>query len=645
MEGLTSKIGSSMPAPDRSASGGGIAELKSRAAALRQAASLPQGEQRALLDAALEELDGAVAALAEAGGAAEGGGTGQGLSGLHSERRLLHAVFSSAPVPLFIVDRDGTVLRANAAAGALLGVGPGYATGKPLATLIEPSGRAALRSLLAGVTRTGKMARLRSGLLADAGAVRCNLTIGTVSVRGDADRLLVTVSRDADPEHSAVTVATSTSGPADQPAADDAVVATAYRRLDLLAAAGRLLLESAGISESVLLQRCARLLCGNLATWVIIDVRRRGQLRRQYVAGPDDPESTGLVHAVANASPGPGSVPDQVFDSGKAQLITHVDDETALGSSPDRAPLLAMLGAASLLSVPMSDGPRPYGVMTLVRRGDDGQFSLADAALGEEIGAMLGLAVSARRTLRQRTETADALRASLLPSALKPVPGIELASAHLVPTRGREVGGDFYDGYPTPGGWGIAIGDVCGKGDDAAAATAAARHAIRVLAHSDADPAAVLRGANDIMLAEEFGGRFVTACAANLSWHDRTLKILLASAGHPGPVLVRPDGSTQQMPGGGVPLGIFPDPEPGTLELELTEGDVLFFYTDGLADARSPQATYLEDSLADSLAQLAGRRAAEIVSDMRSVVLDFSENVLLDDLTMLVLRVGVPPGA
>ena len=137
--------------------------------------------------------------------------------------------------------------------------------------------------------------------------------------------------------------------------------------------------------------------------------------------------------------------------------------------------------------------------------------------------------------LRQRTETADALRASLLPPVLKPVPGVEIASAHLAPTRGREVGGDFYDVYPTPGGWGVAIGDVCGKGEDAAAATAAARHAIRVLAHSTADPADVLRGANEIMLAEEFGGRFVTASAAHLSWHDGTLQIVLANAGHPGP--------------------------------------------------------------------------------------------------------------
>ena len=245
--------------------------------------------------------------------------------------------------------------------------------------------------------------------------------------------------------------------------------------------------------------------------------------------------------------------------------------------------------------------------------------------------------------LSKSTEAADALRASLLPPVLKPVPGAEIASAHLVPTRGREVGGDFYDVYPTPGGWGVAIGDVCGKGEDAAAATAAARHAIRVLAHSNPDPAAVLRGANDIMLAEEFGGRFVTASAAHLSWQDGALQVVLATAGHPGPVLVRPDGRAQLMPGGGVPLGIFPDPEPATIELELADGDVLFFYTDGLADARSPQATYLEDSLPTAWPRWLAAGPPRSVSDMRKVVLDFCGNVLLDDLTMLALRAGRRP--
>jgi PAS domain S-box-containing protein len=603
-----------------------------------------------LLEAALADLDGAIAALGDAEGNAVDGGDGRVPTGQYSDRRLLHAVFTDTPVPLFVIDRDGTVLRANAAACALLGVSPGYATGRRLAALVEPSARAALRSQLAAANRTAGDVRLRCSMLADDGLVQCQVEIHPLSVRGDADRLLVTVSaQDAARLNSTVQLAgtgAAGTGAAATAAgsATDAAVASATRRFDVLAAAARHLLEARTVSESVLLQRAARMLAGALAAWVVVDVRRHGQLRRHYVAGPDDPASTGLTQAVSSADPEPRSIPHQVHESGQTLLSTHVDDDFVLGQATSGPPLLARLSGASVLAVPMSAESRKFGVLTLIRRADDGQFSLAEAGLVEEIGTLLGLAIASRRTLRQRTDAADALRASLLPPVLKVVPGVEMASAHLVPTRGREVGGDFYDVYPTPGGWGLAIGDVCGKGEDAAAATAAARHAIRVLAHSTPDPADVLRGANDIMLAEEFGGRFVTASAAHLSWRDAHLRVVLSSAGHPAPVLIRPDGRTEHVPAGGLPLGIFPDPEPATIELELSEGDVLFYYTDGLADARSPRATYFEDSLGDSLAQLAGHRAADIVSDMRKVVLDFSQNVLRDDLTMLVLRVGAAPG-
>ena len=639
-------MGGGMPEPERSAAGSDLGELRERVAALRQAAKLPGAEHQALLDAALAELDGAVAAVAEAVGAAGNGADGRALSGLHSDRRLLHAVFTAAPLALYVVDADGTVLRANSAACEVLGVAPGYATGKALTALAEPAARAALRSQLAAVARTAQPARLTCGMVGSSGVIRSELVIGPVSVRGDTDRLMVALSplpggqKDRRPP-AAARAGTNATDTAD--ATSDVAVATATRRLDLLAGAARLLLEGATVSESVVLQRCARLLSASLATWAVVDLSRRDQLRRHYVAGPEDPESSRLAHTMSSCDPGPGSVPEQVQESGQTTLVTHLADEKALGAAPDGVPFVSALSAASLVCVPITDGTHRHGVLTLLRSASAGQFGLADAALAEEIGALLGLAIAGRRVLQQRTEAADALRASLLPPVLKTIPGVEIASAHLTPTTGQEVGGDFYDVYPTPGGWGVAIGDVCGKGEDAPAATAAARHAIRVLAHWNADPADVIRQANEIMLAEEFGGRFVTACGAHLSWQGSTLRVVLGTAGHPGPVLLRPDGSVQVLPGGGVPLGIFPDPEPATLELELTDGDVLFFFTDGLADARSAQAAYFEDSLGDSLAQLAGQRAAEIVSDMRKAVVDFCDGVLVDDLTMLALRVGGPP--
>ena len=233
--------------------------------------------------------------------------------------------------------------------------------------------------------------------------------------------------------------------------------------------------------------------------------------------------------------------------------------------------------------------------------------------------------------------------ASLLPRELPSVPGVDIAAAYVAATEGLEVGGDFYDVYQTPGGWGMAIGDVCGKGEEAAAVTASARHAIRVLAHRNADPAEVLRQANEIMLAERFEDRFITACAAQLSWRDDSVHVVLGSAGHPGPAVVQPDGEVRLLDGGGMALGLFPGAEPGIQEIDLRPGDLFFMFTDGVTEARSPEMTYFEERLADKLASLAGRPPTEVCSAMRTLVLEFSLNDLRDDMTMLVLRVGKPP--
>ncbi len=632
-----------------------MVELRARHEALQQTATMPGADLRPLLDAALAELDGAIDALGSAQAPPAAAGKDERAAGsVHAERRLLHAVFQQVPVALFVLGQDGTVRRANPAASALLGASRGYPTGKPFSALVDPSGRPAVRSLLAAAARTEGGRQLDCHLLTAQGRISCALDVRPVSVRGGDDSLLVAArarpAADAGgtkPRARGTKAAGGTQAAVTAPeqATPDPMVTVMTRRLDLATAASRLLLENVTLSESVTLQRCARLLSEALGAWVIVDMDRSGLLRRHFVTGPDKHESGPLTQTIAAVNPEPGSLPAQTREAGSTLLVTHADDNGILGSAPDGVPLLALLGTGSVLSVPLSDSEQTHGVLTLARDPARGYFSLADVGLVEEIAEQLALAMSVRRMLRSRTETAEALQASLIPPVLRAVPGVEIASAHMAPTRGRAVGGDFYDVHPTPAGWGVAIGDVCGKGEDAASVTAVARHAIRVLAHWNADPAEVLRGANEIMLAEEFGSRFVTASTTHLSWHGSSLHAVLGSAGHPGPVLVRPDGRAQVLAGGGLPLGIFPDAEPVTHELELATGDVLFFCTDGLTDARSPDQAYFEGSLADGLSTLAGKPPADIVSGMRRLVLDFCAGVLLDDLTMLVLRVGQPPGA
>ncbi|HEX5189330.1 MAG TPA: SpoIIE family protein phosphatase, partial [Streptosporangiaceae bacterium] len=627
--------------------------LKTRVGALRTAAGMPEAEPRSLLDAALAELDAAVTALDMTGASDGPEGEATAQHGPTADRRLLQAVFQQVPVALFLLGADGAVRRANSAAAQLVGAAPGYATGRSFAALVEPAHRAAVRSQLAAVARTGVQHVLSCGLYGPAGVRQCQVMIRTVNVRGDDDKLLVVASPRSGPRASdrkvavapdttePVTTVFGTTGP---DAAVSHSVAAMTRRVDVVSAVSRLLLENVASSEGQLLQRFARLLADHVATWVIVDVMRGGRLERHSAAGPDEETSAGQVQAVMTVRPSAESAPGQVAQSGTALVLAHPDDESILGATEAGVPLLLLLGGASVLSAPVSAGDVCYGAITLVRNAAAGTFGLADVGIAEDAAEQLATTLDLQRTMRQRADAAEALQVSLLPRELKPVPGVEIAAAHIPATQGRAVGGDFYDIYKTPEGWGIAIGDVTGKGRDAASVTAAARNAIRVLAHWNADPAGVLRGANEIMLAEAFGGRFVTADAAHLSWREGALRVVLGSAGHPGPVLVKQDGRTQAIEGGGEPLGIFRDCEAAVSELTLSQGDVLFFCTDGLTGARNPELGYFGERLADALAGLCGQPASDIVDGMRRMLVGFCEGLLLDDVTMLALRVGEAPG-
>ncbi len=625
---------------------GETARLKARSDALRQAAALPGAELAPLLEAALAELDGAVQALAGAEDRASGGPGGDLADGPNAERRLLQAVYQQVPVPLFLLGLDGTVRRANSAAGQLVGSRSGYPTGKLLTTFIDLPFRAALQSQLAAVVRTGEVRTLRCGVLTAEGVAECEVTVCPVLARGDSGQLIAAVSAPGG----------ALAGPPPEPAggkngasgvpgdSGDPAMRSAMRRLDLVTAATRILLENADNTESVTMQRFARLLARELSAWLILDVERNERLRRRLVVGPGDQPSEEQARQVAAVDPAPGSVPAQVYQTGIPALVAHAEDPDILGTGPGGpggAPLLMQLGATSLLCVPVAYGDHRYGVLTLARAAGHGHFGMADIGLAEELGEQLALAIRADRVLRHRTEIADALQASLLPRQPRQFPGAEVAAGHLAAIA-QYVGSDFYDSYPAGNGWGMSIGDVCG-GQDLAAVTAAARHAIRVLAHQNPDPAVVLRGANEIMMAEEFGGRFVTACVCHLRWQDGSLHVVLGSAGHPWPVLVRPDGRTQVLQGGGLPLGIFPDAEPATQELDLQPGDLLFLFTDGLISACGPHMVDFEDRLTDELAALAGEPAARVVSRMEEVVLEICGGELRDNVTMLALLAGEAP--
>jgi serine phosphatase RsbU (regulator of sigma subunit) len=620
-----------------------LADVAGRRDALRHAAELPGADAAALLDAALTELDGAIDTLASMlSGDVDNGAAAEGLpEAVRAERRLLHATFQHTPVPLFLLEPDGTIRRANNEAAALIGSPPGYATGKPLTAFVDLPFRAAMHTQLAAVVRTGRSKRAACRMLSASGTVDVSLTVAAVELPGDPPLLVVAPATAAMP--GAAPKAVSENGrrrAKDRATAAGRAIGSMTHRMDMVVSVTRLLLDNSTFSEAVTLQRCARLLAADLADWVIIDMERGGRLRRQIAAGPRDRRAETLARAVRSVDPEDESLPSQVHGTRKSILLAHADDPGVLGTGPGGTPLAMTLGAASLICVPISDGAARYGAMTLARPASRGPFEIADLSLAEQLGEHLAIAIRVDRMFRHRSEVAETLQASLLPTRLPDVPGLDFATAYIGATQSQEISGDFYDVFRYRDGWAVAIGDVCGKGQDAAAVTAAARHSIRALASVHAAPADVLAAANEVLLAGDYGERFVTVKLAFLQPRGRRLGVRLASAGHPGPAVVRADGQVELIEGDGLPLGLFDDARPSHADLELRPGDLLFFYTDGVTEARSADLEFFEDRLIDELAAGAGRSAAEAVRAVQELVTEFSRGEFRDDVTIVAVKVG-----
>jgi PAS domain S-box-containing protein len=609
-----------------------LGDLASRLAELQQAAAMPQSDARATLDAALVELELAVSAL-NAVGTSRTAEEGQNQA-TDTERRVLRTVFQDAPIPLFVLDRGGTVRRVNRQAAALLGTTSGYMAGKPFTVFCDLPTRAALRSQLAGVVRTGRRRRADVRFLAKQAPVTATVTLARVWIKGEPDPLVVAV---AAPHEGQVWGAP----PAEEPRESADAVARVVHRMDVLSSAIELLLDEPAFSEAVATRRCARLLAAELAEWVIIDLADDEGIRRQVVLGPDDERSREIARAVEAVEPAAGTLPATVLRTGQSALHAHVEDLDMLGTTPDGMAVCGLLGVTSIISVPMDDGDRGLGVVTLTGTGEHGPFDMMDLGVVERMARYLALVIRASRQYHRRAAVADTLQSSLLPRRLPAIPDLALDARYLAATRGMEVGGDFYDVFATPGGWGFVLGDVCGKGEEAAAVTATARHGVRLLSRWQGKPSEVLTMVNEALLDED---RFVTAVLACAEERERGLSVTLATAGHQPAILIRRDGVIRTTVGGGLPLGLFDDFEPAVESLDLDEGDTLFLHSDGVLDAcDTTRERFGHERLIEVLAQQSTRPLNEMLIAVEQALLEFCDGDISDDISILALRV-LPKG-
>jgi phosphoserine phosphatase RsbU/P len=247
-----------------------------------------------------------------------------------------------------------------------------------------------------------------------------------------------------------------------------------------------------------------------------------------------------------------------------------------------------------------------------------------------------------KRDEAELRELAQTLQASLLPPRAPQIPGMEVATHYRPADRVAAIGGDFFDVFRLGANdWGLAIGDVCGKGAQAAALTALTRYTLRAAAVHNFDPADVLSELNTAILAEpDVNGRFCSVAFARLELDKCGAWVTLSCGGHPRPIVVRRAGWVDVRGMHGTLVGLFDDPELLVDRVGLGPGDALVFCTDGITESRNGDGEMFgEDGLPTTLLRHAGDDATTIANAIAEEALAFASGRTHDDVAILVVRV------
>ncbi|GIE80673.1 hypothetical protein Aph02nite_66230 [Actinoplanes philippinensis] len=257
-----------------------------------------------------------------------------------------------------------------------------------------------------------------------------------------------------------------------------------------------------------------------------------------------------------------------------------------------------------------------------------------------DLASRAALAIDNGTRYERRSQDVVTMQQHLLPTRLPAVEGLEFAAAYLVGDRILEVGGDFYDVVTGPDGTVAAlIGDVCGRGVDAAALTGMARHTLAALLQEGHTPQRAMARLN-ARLRLDGSWRFVTAGVARLRSVAGGVAVEWVSAGHPAPVVLRHASGPERGHGGGAILGVLGEPRISESELFLAPGDTLIIFTDGLTESRGPDGVMFEDdALGETLDRLRGRPLDELVHELSTASAAFGGS-RTDDIAVLAIRAG-----
>lgn len=415
---------------------------------------------------------------------------------------------------------------------------------------------------------------------------------------------------------------------------------SARGRLSFIAEASRILSSSLNYERT--LAKLAELAVPWLADWCSVDMVDESGALHQVALGHSDEAMRELARTIRERYPpdlDAGEGIAQVLRTGEALVYPTIPEELigTVARDEEHRRMLERLSIRSAMIVPLTARGRTLGAMTFA--SGDRSFDRSDLALAHDLADRAAVAIDNARLYEERSAIARSLQRSLLPPAIPEIPGVEVAARYEPAGEGFQVGGDFYDVFQrAEGEWAIAIGDVCGKGPEAAAVTGLARHTLRAAWLGEHTPSGSLRLLNEALL-QSGTDRFCTVAKGRLAPEPGGARLTVACGGHHRPYLLRADGSGELVGELGTLLGVFEDVSITDRLVRLGPGDVVIFYTDGVIDDRGGHVDRAPTNIGHLLEGVPLDSAQAVVDHISEQVRRANPEGPKDDVAIVVLRV------
>jgi len=292
------------------------------------------------------------------------------------------------------------------------------------------------------------------------------------------------------------------------------------------------------------------------------------------------------------------------------------------------------LGSEQLAVLPLNARGRSFGVLVIGRAPG---FGFGDAQnFLDDLAARIAVGLDATLVVAESRYVASVLRRSLAPTDLPKVPGLTLATYYRVAHQSQELGGDFLDIHGPEDDLILLCGDVAGKGVEAAVHAKRIRNAVRTASLVDRSPSAILGLTNRVLVseAEEFSEGMATGVCARLRPEGGTMRVDLANAGHPAALLIRADGTVEEVVADGVALALIDNTTYADTELTLHPRDTLLVHTDGVTEARGVDDLFGDRRLRDCLHGLGGLPPSAIIESIAVAVSDHLGERAHDDIAV-----------